>query len=64
MRWYGWRRRRESEPWIKAVEADSLDACARLLDKATNGLRIKSINQIMTGGGYTRVVTKAKEQAR
>jgi hypothetical protein len=64
MRWYGWYRRRESEPWTRAVEAESLDACARLLDKATKGLRIKNINQIMTGGGYPNVGARPKEKAQ
>jgi hypothetical protein len=50
MRWVGWYRRRESEPWIRSVEGETLDECARLLDKATRGLRIKNVNQIMTGG--------------
>ena len=64
MQWYGWYRRSEAHPWIKAVSADSLDACAKLLDKATKGLRINSVNQIMTGGGYPRVGTKQKETTR
>jgi len=64
MQWYGWYRRRENDQWTKAVEAESLDACAKLLDKATKGLRIKSINQIMTGGGYPAVGAKLKEKSR
>jgi hypothetical protein len=55
MRWVGWYRRREGAPWQRACEAASLDECARLLDKATRGLRIKNVNQIMTGGAYPAV---------
>jgi hypothetical protein len=64
MRWYGWYRRRESGQWIRAVEAESLEVCARLLDKATKGLRIKSINQIMTAGGYPAIGARPTEKVR
>jgi hypothetical protein len=63
MRWVGWARDNSKADWRRLCEADSLDACAKLLDKATKGLRIKSINQIMTGGGYPRVGVKSKEKA-
>jgi hypothetical protein len=64
MRWVGWFRSHEKANWRRACEAESLDACAKLLDKATQGLRIKSINQIMTGGGYPVVGTRRKEKAK
>jgi hypothetical protein len=64
MRWVGWFRAGDKAEWQRACEADSLDECAKRLDKATKGLRIRSINQIMTGGGYPRVGTKQKETTR
>jgi hypothetical protein len=64
MRWVGWYRRTEKANWQRACEAESLDECARLLDKATRGLRIKNLNQIMTGGSYPAIGVRPKEKAR
>jgi hypothetical protein len=64
MRWVGWFRTDGKAKWQRACEAESLDACAKLLDKATRGLRIKNVNQIMTGGGYPNIGTQLKETTR
>lgn len=63
MRWVGWWRRREGEPWQRACEADSLDECSRKLNAATKGLRIKDVNLMMTGGGYPLIGGTKNEKA-
>jgi hypothetical protein len=61
MRWVGWYRTTDSAPWRRASEGESLSECARALDKATQGLRIRNRNYIMTGGGYPQT---AQTEAR
>jgi hypothetical protein len=64
MAWIGWYRRRESEPWTGAVEAPTLEEASRKLTAATKGMKLRSTDYILTGGGYPAVGPKAKEKAQ
>jgi hypothetical protein len=50
MRWVGWYRPKESAPWRRACEAESLGECASLLNEATRKMNLRSVNYFMTGG--------------
>jgi hypothetical protein len=64
MRWVGWYRRREGEPWQRACEGDTLAQCSRRLTEATRQMNLRSINYFMTGGAVPNLGVKQKEKAR
>ena len=58
MRWVGWYRRRESEPWTRAVEAPTLEEASRKLTAASKALNLRNTNFILTGGAYPNIGAK------
>jgi hypothetical protein len=62
--WIGWYRRRESDPWTRAVEAPTLEEASRKLTAATKGMKLRNTNFILTGGGYPAVGVRPTEKVR
>jgi len=64
MAWIGWYRRREGSPWQRGCEGDSLEECSRRLNEVTRGMKLKSVDMVMTGGAVPTIGIKQKEKAR